>query len=141
VAAMMVQLLQHVVFLGHRLELDHRHVATLGEIAGLVEHIGDAARHAGREVTARLADHNDHAAGHVFAAVVAHAFHDRHGAGVTHGEALARNAAEVAFALDGTVEHRVADDDRLLGHDLRFLRRAYDDTATRKPLADIVVAV
>ena len=38
--------------------------------------------------------------------------------GVAHREALARDAAEVALARDGAVEHRVADDDRLLRHDL-----------------------
>ena len=76
VAAVMVQLLQQIVLFRHRLELDHRHVAALGEIALLVEHIGDAARHAGREVAAGLADDDDDAAGHVFAAMVADALDD-----------------------------------------------------------------
>ena len=116
---MMVQLLQQVVFFRHRLELDHGHVAALGEIAVLVEHIGDAARHAGGEVAAGLADDDDDAAGHVFAAMVADALDDRDGARVAHGEALAGDAAEVALALDGAVEHGVADDDRLLRHDAR----------------------
>jgi hypothetical protein len=48
-----------------------------GEVAVLVEHIGDAARHAGREVAPGLAEHHDDAAGHVFAAVVAGAFDHR----------------------------------------------------------------
>ena len=59
--------------------------------------------------------HHDHAAGHVFAAVVADALDDRDGAGIAHGETLAGDAAEIAFARDGAVKHGVADDDRVLG--------------------------
>ncbi len=64
-----------------------------------------------------LAEHDDHAAGHVFAAVVAHALDHGDGTGVADGEALAGDAAEVALALDRAVEHGVADDDRLFRHD------------------------
>src|SRR4029077_14638147 len=84
----------------------------------------------------------DHrAAGHVFAAVVAGAFHDSDGAGVAHGEALARDAAEITLAGDGAVEHRVADDDALLGLDARDGVRAHDQLAARKALADVVVTL
>ena len=95
-----------------------------GEGAVLVEHVGDAAGHAGREVAPGLADHHDDAAGHVLAAVVAEALDDRDGAGVAHREALAGDAAEVALAGDGAVEHRVADDDGALRHGPRRRRRA-----------------
>jgi hypothetical protein len=57
-------------------------------------HIGDAARHAGREVAAGLAEHDDDAAGHVFAAVVAHALDHRDRAGIAHREPLAGDAAK-----------------------------------------------
>ena len=89
----------------------------LVEVAVLVEHIGDAAGHAGREVAPGLAEHDHDAAGHVFAAMVAGAFDDRDRAGIAHGEALAGDAAEIAFALDRAVHHGVADDDRLFRHD------------------------
>jgi hypothetical protein len=46
------------------------------EVAGLVEHVGDAAGHAGREVAARGAEDDHAAAGHVLAAVVAHGLDD-----------------------------------------------------------------
>ena len=60
---------------GDRLQIDRRAVAALlGEIALLVEHVGDAAAHAGGEVAAALAEHDDEAVGHVFAAVIAEAF-------------------------------------------------------------------
>jgi hypothetical protein len=58
--------------------------------------------------------HDHETAGHVFAAMVADAFDHRDGARVAHGKALARDAAEVALALDGAVQHGVADDDRVL---------------------------
>ena len=90
---------------------------SFGEVAGLVQHIGDAAGHAGREVAPGLAEHHDDAAGHVFAAMVAGAFDDRDRAGVTHREALAGDAAEIAFALDRAVHHGVADDDGFFRHD------------------------
>ena len=105
-----------------------------------VEHIGDAARHAGREVAAGLADHHDDAAGHVFAAMVADAFDDGDGAGVAHRETLAGDAAEIALALGRAVEHGVADDDRLFRHDAAVGGRAHDDAAAAEALADIVVA-
>ena len=79
----------------------------------LVEHVGDAARHAGREIAPGRAEHHDHAAGHVFAAVVARPLDDRDGAGIAHREALAGDAAEIAFAFDRAVEHGIADDDRI----------------------------
>ena len=87
------------------------------EGAVLVEHIGDAARHAGGEVAAGAAEHHHDAAGHVFAAMVAGAFDHRDGAGIAHREALAGDAAEIALALDRAVQHGVADDDRFLRHD------------------------
>ena len=94
-----------------------------------------------RRSCGRSAEHDDDAAGHVFAAMVAGAFDDRDGAGVAHREALAGDAAEIAFARDRAVEHGVADDDRLLRHDAGVGRRPDDDAAARQALADIVVGV
>src|SRR5947207_13813757 len=129
------------LFLGRdRLELDHRHVAAFLERAVLVEHIGDTARHAGGEVAAGRADHHDDAAGHVFAAVITGAFDDHGGAGIAHGEAFAGNAAEIRFAGYRAVQHGVADDDGLLGHNAAVGRGLDDDAPAGKPLADVVVA-
>ena len=88
-----------------------------GEVAVFVEHIGDAARHAGREIAAGLAEHDHDAAGHVLAAMVAGALDHRDGAGIAHREPFARDAAEIALARDGAVQHGVADDDRLFRRD------------------------
>ena len=61
------------------------------------------------------------------------------GAGIAHREALAGDAAEIAFAGDRAVQHGVADDDRFLRHDAGVGRRPDDDAAARQALADIVV--
>ncbi len=140
VAALLRQLLQRARIGGQRFELHHVLVQPAFEIALLVEHVGDAARHAGREIAPRRAEHDDDAAGHIFAAVIAGAFDDRIGAGVPDGEALARDAAEIAFARDGAIEHRIADDDAFFRRDAGFRIGPHDQLAARKTLADIVVA-
>src|SRR6478752_1279777 len=140
VVDVVIDALSDLFLVGHRLELDHRHVAARSEGVVLVQHIGDAAGHAGREVAAGATEHHDEAAGHVFAAVFAGAFDDRHGARIADREALARNAAEVAFAADRAIQHGVADDDRLFGHDAGIRGRTHDNAPAGQALADVVVA-
>src|SRR5207237_8830155 len=106
-----------LVFLGrdHALQFHRRGVASRFEVAFRVVHERDTAGHARRKVAAGFAQHHYGAAGHVFAAVVAHAFDDRRGARVTHRETLAGHAVDERFAGDRTVQHRVAGDDVLDG--------------------------
>ena len=73
-------------------------VAAPREVLRRVEHVGDAAAHAGGEVAPGLAEDDDAAAGHVLAAVIADAFDDRRRAAVAHGEPLAGDAAEERLA-------------------------------------------
>ena len=138
---MVVQLFQKIVFFRHRLQFHHCHVATLGEVPVLVQHIGDAARHSGGEVAPGLADYDDDAASHVLAPMIAYALDHRDGTGVAHAEALAGDAAEVAFAGDCAVKHGVADNNGFFGLDRSVLDRAHHQTSPRQSLADIVVAV
>ena len=102
-----------------------------GERAVLVEDVRDAAAHAGGEVAAGRAEHDDDAAGHVLAAVVADALDDGRRAGVAHGEALAGEAAEERPARGRAVEDRVADDHVLLGAERA--RRRGGRTASTPP--------
>src|SRR5258706_985012 len=132
---------RRVVFLGNRLELDHRHVAALREVALFVEHVGDAAGHSRGEVASRLAEDHDGSAGHVLAAVIAHALDDGGGAGIAHAEALAGHAAEVRFAADRAVHYPIADDDVLLRNNGRVLRGMDDDPPPGQALADGVVGI
>src|SRR5579884_86637 len=82
----------------HWLQLDHAHVAPLFELPVLVEDVGDPARHPGGEIAAGPAEHDDDAAGHVFAAVIPRAFDDGPHAAVSHGKTLAGRAVEIALA-------------------------------------------
>src|SRR5690606_16455813 len=119
----------------------HGHVAARLEAAVFVEHVGDAAAHAGGEIAPGVAEHHHAAAGHVLAAVIADALDDGGDAGVAHAEALAGHAGEVHLAGDRTVQHRVADDDVLVGLDAAVLRRIHDDAAARQALAGVVVGL
>src|SRR5439155_10259599 len=97
------------------------------------------ATHAGGEIAPGTADHDDGAAGHVFAAVVAGAFDDGGGAGITDAEALAGDAAKVRFAGDRPVHHRIPDDDVVFGCRGRLRVGIDDHSAARETLADVVV--
>ena len=96
IAALVSGFFHHEALGFDRLELDHGHIAVFAKLAVLVEHIGDAARHACGEVASGRTEHNDNAAGHIFAAMVSAALDDGDGAGIAHGEALPGDAAEVA---------------------------------------------
>ena len=125
-----------------RLELHHlRDCSAAANRPVGVEHVGDAAAHAGGEIAPGRPEHDDAPAGHVLAAVVADAFDDRERAAVADGEALARHAAEVRLAARRAVERDVADDDVLFGDERRLPRRIDDDLAARQALADVVVRV
>ena len=87
------------------------------------------------------AEHDHAPAGHVLAAVVADALDDGRGARVAHREALAREPAEERAAAGRAVEHRVADDDVLLGLERRVLGRAHGQHAAGQALAGVVVGV
>ena len=97
--------------------------ANRGEIAALIQNVGDAAGHSGGEVASRSAEHDHQAVGHVFAAVVANAFDHGRRARIAHRKPLARHAAEESFAARRAVEAHVADEDIFLGHELRISRR------------------
>ena len=124
-----------------RLEIHHLTVAARANVPRDVEHVGDAAGHARGEIPAGPAEHDDAAAGHVLAAVIADALDNGERAAVAHGEPLARDAAEVRFAARRAVQRDVADDDVVLGNERRLPRREHDDLAAREPLADVIVRV
>ena len=72
----------------HRVQCHLRGVAAPGKAAVFVVHIGHAAGHACGKVASGGAQHHDGAAGHVFAAVVARAFHHSAGARKAYSKAL-----------------------------------------------------
>ena len=86
-------------------------------------------------------EHDDVAARHVLAAVVADALDDRVRARVAHGEPLAGEPAEERLAPGRAVEDGVADDHVLLGGERRALGRPDRDRAAGEALAGVVVRV
>ena len=121
------------------LEFDHAHVASRLEFAVFVEDERDAARHARREVPSGPPEHDDHAARHVLAAVIAGAFDDGPHAAVAHRKPLTGHAVEIGLARGGAVQRRVPDQNRVFEIERRALRRDHDDLSAREPLAAIVV--
>ncbi len=124
-----------------RLERDHLVVDERREHAFDVVDVRDATRHARAEVAPGRAEHDDTAAGHVLAAVVADTLDDGGGTGVAHAEALADDAADVRLARRRAVQHHVPGDDVLLGRERRVAIGAQHEVAAREPLADVVVGV
>ena len=136
-----MKLLKQVILCRNRFNIHHREVAAIGEIAFLVEHIGHPAGHASGKVAPCLTKNHNHPASHIFAAVIAHAFHNRHGTRVAHGEAFACHAATIELARDGTIEHSIAHDDGGVWVNARFPPWPHDDAPAGKPLAHIVVGL
>ena len=98
-----------LVGVDQRLEIDHLRLQRRANVAVRVEHVGHAAAHAGGEVAPGPAEHDDAAAGHVLAAVIADALDHHGGAAVADAEALAGHAADERFAAGRAVERDVAD--------------------------------
>src|SRR4051794_36812493 len=96
------------------IDVDHLEVEPAGEGVVRVVHEREPTGHAGAEVAARRPEHDDLAAGHVLAPVVAHAFDDRGRARVADAEPFADDAADEALAARRPVEDDVAGDDVLL---------------------------
>ena len=78
IAGLMVEALVQHLLLWHRLKLNHRKIAARSEAVVLIEHIGDAARHAGGKIAPGAAKHDHHSARHIFAAMIAGALDDCH---------------------------------------------------------------
>lgn len=122
-----------------RPEFDHFEISQLGEMTGFVEHVSDAAGHAGAEIPADGSEDDDHAIGHVFAPVVTHALDDGGGSGVANGEAFAGAAVGEEVAATGTVEAGIAEDAIVGRYEAGFVRRADDDFPAGHAFADVVI--
>ena len=97
--------------------------------------------HTGGKISSSLAQHDDCAARHILAAVVADTFHDDVRTGIAHAESLARNAGNKSAAACRAVERDIADDDVFGSLERAGAIREDDQSAAGKPLAEIVVAV
>src|SRR6478735_3176295 len=84
-------------------------------------------------------EYDDHAAGHVFAAMVADAFDDGECAGIAHAEAFAGAARRVHLAAGRTIQAGIADDDCIVRRVAGTVWRTHNDAAAGHALADAVV--
>ena len=121
----------------HHLVLVEAHI----EVVVLVQHVGDAAGHAGRKIFACGAQDHHPAAGHILAAVVPHALHHGDGAGVADAEPLAGAAVDKRLAGGGAVQGHVAHDDVFAGVKGAALGRVQHQPAAGEALAQPIVAV
>src|ERR1700693_419039 len=98
------------------LEIDRVQIAALlGEVAALVENVGNAAAHAGSKISATGSEHHDQAPGHIFATVVANSLDHSSCSGVAYREPLASDSVEKRFAAGGAVEGDIANQNIFLG--------------------------
>jgi hypothetical protein len=69
----------------------------------ILQHVDQAARHAGTEVHACGTEDDDYTGRHVFTGVVADALDDREGAAIADGEAFAGAPGDIEFARSGAI--------------------------------------
>src|SRR6266550_942271 len=128
-----------VTEIDERHEIDHGCVALRLQLIELVEHERDSTTHSRGEVATGATEHDDGATGHVLAAVIADPFDDGDSPAVAHSEPLAGDAGEVRFARRCTVEHRVADQNRLIGDELCRTRMTNDQSPTRESFTHVII--
>src|SRR5262249_29739419 len=102
---------------------------------------GHAARHAGGEVVADIAEDHSDATCHVFDAVRAAAFDDGVSPRVANSEALAGLARGEESAARCAIENGVADDDVVLALEWARYHRAHDNRRAGEAFAHVVVGV
>src|SRR5580692_8756240 len=123
----------------HAVYVDQLMVVAVDEVALHVEHVGESAGETSAEIHARAPEHTDHAARHVFAAMVPRSLHHGQCAGIAHGEAFAGSACGVEFTAGGAVQTGIAHDHRVARHEARADGRLQDDFSRGHALAHVVI--
>jgi hypothetical protein len=72
------------------------------------KNVGEAAGHAGAEIKAERAEDEDHAPGHVFAAMLADAFDDGESTAIANSKTFAGAACDEKLAGSGTIKNGVS---------------------------------
>ncbi len=118
----------------NRLEIYHREIAAARERAVFIQHVCDTARHPRREIASGEPEYDDRATGHVLAAVIPDALHDRARSGVPHRKALPGDTAEVRFPADRAVQDDIAGNDVVARVAAEFRRRLHGYAAAATDL-------
>src|SRR5262249_58237151 len=86
-----------------------------------------------------MAETHDDAAGNRLTSMVAGPLNPRARAAIPHGKSFACRSIEVGFALRGSIERGVADEDRIFGVEDDLLRWENNNFAAGQPLPEVVV--
>src|SRR5262245_56101498 len=124
-----------------RLQIHQFRVAPALELAARIQHVGDAAAHAGGEVPSRPPEDDHASARHVLAAVIADALDNGGGSGISDGEALAGDTADERLSTRRAIQRDVAGNHVVLRGERRATRRREDDPPARQSLTDAVVGI
>ena len=113
-----------------RLQINGSTIASLlREVAALVKDVRDPAVHAGGKVSSALPQNDDQAVGHVLAAVIAHALHNRRSSRVANRKAFAGYSIQEDFATGCAVENDIADQNAFLRLKAGVARRKDNNAA------------
>src|SRR5213596_2032819 len=83
--------------------IDHLQITTSCKIALVVDDIGNTAAHARRKVSSGLAEHDNAAARHIFAAMIADTLDDGDRATVPDRETLSGDATDKCFSRSSSI--------------------------------------
>src|SRR5450631_4091891 len=98
--AQMLHMRPHA-FRRYPMDVDQLMVVAIDEIALHIEHIRETAGESRAEIHSRAAEHANHAARHVLAAMIARSFDHGERAGIAHRETLPGGAGRVQLAARG----------------------------------------
>src|SRR5688572_19733979 len=96
-----------------------------------IEHISNATRHAGGKITPGFAENQHATIGHVFAAVITHAFNYDTCTAVPYAETFARHTPDISFSAGSAIKCDIANDNIFLTGKCGLWRRIENEFASR----------
>ena len=124
--------------IGYRFDFNQPGIDAARQFIVFIQHIGDSTGHACSEIISNRAKDHRPTAGHVFAAVIAHAFHNGGCTGIAHAEAFACQTSHICLAAGRAVQRDIADQD-IVWIPCSGFRRTYRQYAAGQSLAEIIV--
>src|SRR5882757_9471821 len=121
------------------MDIDQFVVVAVDEVALHVEHIREAPGESRAEIHPGASQYADHAARHVFAAMIARALDHGESAGIAHCKPFTGGAGGVQRPARGAIQAGIAHDHRFARYKSRPRARAQHDLAGRHAFADVIV--
>src|SRR6056297_1502 len=129
------------IFAGNPLDLDQFVVVLVHKGVIDIHHVGKATGHTSTEIVPGSTENGHQTAGHVLAAVIASAFHNRMGTGITNCETLARGSCRKELAASRTIQAGVADNGGFLALEDTAPGRLDHQLAAGHAFTDVVVGI